>query len=232
MSYLVFCHRKCSLVLTWEPNNDAEAIMSAFLSATFRKKWSSSTLTIEAVESFAVSDDGQRVVVVVKLVIELVRVRFQVSRLRRFGVVMRRVVLLTGVVCVAAFRTAAGGKKGSKMASNHLSQKYEEVLTLHCYLSLPWGVRWWLSALCRLSLELCFPSTSNNHVCPRAGHMISATGPAPHRLSATFIPRFCGFLSAASPCCRWFLIFWAGGCWDRPSGDSSRKHPSSCSGRL
>lgn len=36
------------------------------------------------------------------------------------------------------------------------------------YLSLPWGVWWWLSALCLLSpLELCFPSTSDNQVCQR-----------------------------------------------------------------
>lgn len=59
------------------------------------------------------SDDGQRVVVV-ELVVELVRVRVQVSGLRRFGVAMRRVVLLTGVVCVAALRTEAGGKERSK----------------------------------------------------------------------------------------------------------------------
>lgn len=52
------------------------------------------------------------------------------------------------------------------------------------------------------------------------------------RPSALFIPRFCGFPSAASPCCRWSLISWAGGCWGRPSEGSSHTHPSSCSGRL
>lgn len=59
------------------------------------------------------SDDGQRVVVV-ELVVELVRVGVQVSGLWRFGVVVRRVLLLAGVVCVTALRTEAGGKERAK----------------------------------------------------------------------------------------------------------------------
>lgn len=55
------------------------------------------------------SDDGQRVVVV-ELVVELVRVGVQVRGLRRFGVLVRRVLLLTGVVRVAALG-ARGGKE-------------------------------------------------------------------------------------------------------------------------
>lgn len=47
-----------------------------------------------------------------------------------------------------------------------------------------------------------------------------------------FIPHFCGFPSAASPCYIWSLIFWAAGCWGLPSVDSSHTHPSSCSGHL
>lgn len=77
-----------------------------------RLNWSF-LLTSEAVESLAVSDDGQRVVVV-ELVVELVRVGVQVSGLWRFGVVLRRVLLLAGVVCVTALRTEAGGKERAK----------------------------------------------------------------------------------------------------------------------
>lgn len=46
------------------------------------------------------------------------------------------------------------------------------------------------------------------------------------------LPRFCGFPSAVSPCYRWFLIFWAAGCWGLPSVDFSHTRPSSCSGHL
>lgn len=46
------------------------------------------------------------------------------------------------------------------------------------------------------------------------------------------LPRFCEFPTAASPCCRWSLIFWAEGCWDPPSAGSSRTRPSSCWGHL
>lgn len=64
-------------------------------------------LTIKGVECFAVSDDGQRVVVI-EIVIKLVRIR--VSGLRRAApAVVRRVMLLTGVVCVTALRTERGG---------------------------------------------------------------------------------------------------------------------------
>lgn len=62
------------------------------------------------------SDDGQRVVVV-ELVVELVRVGVEESGLRRFGIVvvvlLRRVLLLAGVVCVAALRTEAAGTERS-----------------------------------------------------------------------------------------------------------------------
>lgn len=50
------------------------------------------------------SNDGQRVVVV-KLVVKLVRVGVVVPGLGGAGAVVRRVVLLTGVVRVAALRT-------------------------------------------------------------------------------------------------------------------------------
>lgn len=66
--------------------------------------------TVEAVESLAVSDDGQRVVVV-ELVVELVRVGVGVPWLRRF-VATGCVVLLAGVVCVAALRAAAKDQRG------------------------------------------------------------------------------------------------------------------------
>lgn len=66
------------------------------------------SLTIKRVERFAVADDGQRVVVV-ELVVELVRVGVVVPRLGGAGAVVRRVVLLTGVVCVAALRTGWWG---------------------------------------------------------------------------------------------------------------------------
>lgn len=66
------------------------------------------SLTIKRVERFAVSDDGQRVVVV-ELVVKLVRVGVVVPGLGGAGAVVRRVVLLTGVVCVAALRTGWRG---------------------------------------------------------------------------------------------------------------------------
>lgn len=109
-SYLVFRHRKRSLVLTWEPNKRPSRQHST-AKFQLRLKWRL-LLTAEAVESLAVSDDGQGVVVV-ELVVELVRVGVEVSGLRRFGVVgvvlLRRVLLLAGVVCVAALRTEAAG---------------------------------------------------------------------------------------------------------------------------
>ena len=61
--------------------------------------------TIEGVERFAVSDDGQRVVVI-ELVVKLVRVGVWLSGLlRRTGALLRCVMLLTGVICVTALRT-------------------------------------------------------------------------------------------------------------------------------
>lgn len=65
-------------------------------------------LTVKRVERFAVSDDRQRVVVV-ELVVELVWVGVGMSRLRWTGTVMRRGMLLAGVVCVTALR--ADGKQ-------------------------------------------------------------------------------------------------------------------------
>lgn len=64
-------------------------------------------LTIEGVERFAVSDDGQRVVVV-EFVIKLVWVGVGLSGLWGPGAVVRGVLLLTGVVCVTALRTETG----------------------------------------------------------------------------------------------------------------------------
>lgn len=60
-------------------------------------------LTVKRVERFAVSDDRQRVIVV-ELVVELVWVGVGMSRLRWTGPVMRRLMLLAGVVCVTALR--------------------------------------------------------------------------------------------------------------------------------
>lgn len=60
-------------------------------------------LTVKRVERFAVSDDRQRVVVV-ELVVELVWVGVGMSRLRWTRPVMRRLMLLAGVVCVTALR--------------------------------------------------------------------------------------------------------------------------------
>lgn len=60
-------------------------------------------LTVKRVERFAVSDDRQGVVVV-ELVVELVWVGVGMSGLRGTGPVMRRVMLLAGVVCVTALR--------------------------------------------------------------------------------------------------------------------------------
>ena len=96
-------------------------------------------LTFEAVESLAVSDGGQRVVVV-KLVVKLVRVGVDESRLPRFGavvvLVLGRVLLLAGVVRVTALRTEAGGKERSKEGiSDGFWQR--SVFHLHRYLSLP-----------------------------------------------------------------------------------------------
>lgn len=70
-----------------------------------------SFLTIEAVQRFAVSDDGQRVIVV-KFIVKLVRVGVRLPGLRRTGAVMRCVMLLIGVVCITALR--ADGKTGSR----------------------------------------------------------------------------------------------------------------------
>lgn len=108
------------------------------------------------------------------------------------------------------------------------------------YLSLPWGPWWWLSALCLLSpLELCFPSTSDNHVCQWHGSLVYiSTGGQKldvdndWDLVVPSLPHFCGFRSAVSPCYKWSLIFWAAGCWGLPSEDSSHTRPSSCSEHL
>lgn len=58
------------------------------------------------------SNDRQRVVVI-KLVVKLVWVRVVVSRFGRARAVVRRVMLLTGVVCVAALGT--GGEQTTGM---------------------------------------------------------------------------------------------------------------------
>lgn len=70
-------------------------------------------LTVKGVECFAVPNDGQRVVVV-ELVVELVRVGVGVgvAGLRRAGAVVRRVMLLAGVVRVTALGT--GRRKQSR----------------------------------------------------------------------------------------------------------------------
>lgn len=83
-------------------------------------------LTIKAVECFAVADDGQRVIVV-KLVIELVWVRVQVSGLWRPGTLMRCVMLLTGVFCVTALRAAQWMNERFSMTSSTV------INTLHLY---------------------------------------------------------------------------------------------------
>lgn len=66
------------------------------------------------------SDDRQRVVVI-KLVVKLVWVRIVVSRLWRARAVVRRVMLLTGVVRVAALRTGGGqtGELICMIQTNH-----------------------------------------------------------------------------------------------------------------
>lgn len=105
-------------------------------------------------------------------------VRIVVSRLWRAWAVVRRVMLLTGVVCVAALGT--GGEQ-TPVLNGWIPCLHDPNKSLSCvsldtfahlqtsaYLSLPWGVWWWLSALCLLSpLELCFPSTSDSHVCQK-----------------------------------------------------------------
>lgn len=65
-------------------------------------------LTVKRVEGFAVSDDRQGVVIV-ELVVKFVRVGVGVDGLRGSGPVMRRVMLLAGVVGVTALR--AEGKE-------------------------------------------------------------------------------------------------------------------------
>lgn len=133
-------------------------------------------LTVKRVERLAVSNDGQRVVVV-ELVVELVRVGVVVSGLGRAGAVVRRVMLLAGVVRVAALRTGwaqtqAVRRRKEAVRKQRLRPRLRLRLRRSAHLSLPWGVCcWWLSALCLLSpLELCFPSTSDSHVC---GHTAS-----------------------------------------------------------
>lgn len=69
-------------------------------------------LTVKRVQRFAVSDDRQRVVVV-ELVVELVGVGGWLSGLGRTGAAMRSVMLLIGVVCVAALR--ADGKQAAEV---------------------------------------------------------------------------------------------------------------------
>lgn len=66
-------------------------------------KLCTASVTVEGVERLAVSNDGQRVVVV-ELVVELVRVVLGLGRLSRAVLrrVMRGVMLLAGVVIVAA----------------------------------------------------------------------------------------------------------------------------------
>lgn len=69
--------------------------------------------TIKGIESFAVADDRQRVVVI-EFVIKLVGIGVGVSVLRRTGAVVRRVMLLIGVICITALRT--GGKQAAGLS--------------------------------------------------------------------------------------------------------------------
>lgn len=96
-------------------------------------------LTIEGVQRFAVSDDGQRVVVI-KFIIKLVRVRVWLSRLWRTGAVVRCVMLLTGVVGITALRT--DGNRQQEWVS--CLKDYDTALLL-VYLSqcksFPWRIR-------------------------------------------------------------------------------------------
>lgn len=73
-------------------------------------------VTVKGVEGFAVPDDGQRVVVV-EFVVKLVGVGVGVRGLWRAGHALRRVVLLTGVVCVTALRTDGRTEKDKRMIS-------------------------------------------------------------------------------------------------------------------
>lgn len=175
------------------------------------------------------SDDGQRVIVV-KLVVELVRVGVGVSWLWRFGVAMRCVVLLTGVVCVTALRAAAGRNKGPKPIVNVLSRwpnkPFSFISTSLCPEECDGGCQRCVVCLWNSAF---LPPLITKSVDERIALLASLTFAC---VPALFIPRFCGFLSAASPCCRWSQISWAGGCWGHPSVGSSRIHPSSCSGRL
>lgn len=83
------------------------------------EKLSTAPVTVEGVERLAVSDDGQRVVVV-ELVVELVRVVVGLGRLRGAVLrrVMRRLMLLAGVVIVAAL--GADGKQIKIKAAGEL----------------------------------------------------------------------------------------------------------------
>lgn len=188
-------------------------------------------LTIEAVQSLAVPDDGQRVVVV-ELVVELVRVGVQVRRLRRrLGALVRRVLLLTGVVRVAALGAEGRTRKMAALTGSDAWRGVPtSVLTSLCPEERGAGCRRcavgpWNSAF----LPPRTATSVEEHSSESAPARRAVPPPASPLL---FAPRFCGFRSAASPCCRWSLIFWAGGCRGRPSAGSSRKRLSSCSGRL
>lgn len=72
------------------------------------------------------SDNWQRVVVV-ELIIKLMRVGIGVSRAWRASAVVRRVMLLTGVICVTALRTEGGqtaGRDGKKMTSYRYNTEF------------------------------------------------------------------------------------------------------------
>lgn len=80
--------------------------------------------TVKGVQSFAVSNDGQRVVVI-ELVIKLVRVGVWLSGLWRTGAVMRCVMLLIGVVCVTALRADGKQEAGVNLLTYSIDPTYK-----------------------------------------------------------------------------------------------------------
>lgn len=195
-------------------------------------------LTVKRVERFAVTDDGQRVVVV-ELVVELVRVGVVVAGLGGAGAVVWGVMLLTGVVGVAALRTGCGWGEEVSSECRGNGAVMERRLWARLTSRGPEECGGGGGAGCRRCAS-CRPWSS---ACPPPPTATSADtrGIAVNHGEAVFrrpclsffpLPRFCGSPTAASPCCRWSLIFWAAGCWGLPSAGSSRTRPSSCWARL
>lgn len=133
--YLILGHHQCPLILPYESNKNSLSVDSALkptqicvqpfqcnssldthllinscpernthTRVVLRRDSVLLVLTVKRVHRFAVSDDRQWVVLI-KFIVKLLRFVVRMSQMSRAGTVERRVMLLTGVVCVTALRT-------------------------------------------------------------------------------------------------------------------------------